>query len=75
MLGEVAAATAGMDVEEVNDIIHRLVRRYERKFLTAPAGRTFQECYNVRKVTPTKEYLSVYGSVVEMLNKQGLDMA
>jgi methylamine--corrinoid protein Co-methyltransferase len=74
MLGEVATAAAGMDVEQVNDIIHRLIRRYERRFLTAPAGRTFQECYNVRRVTPTKEYLKVYETVVEMLRKQGIDM-
>ena len=74
MLGEVASATAGMDVVEVNDMLHRLLRRYERRFLTAPAGRTFQECYNVRRVTPTKEYLKVYETVVDMLRKQGLDM-
>mgnify|MGYP001027408406 len=74
MLGEVASAAAGMDVGEVNDIIHRLVRRYERKFLTAPVGRTFQECYNVRRITPSKEYLKVYETVVDVLRKHGIDM-
>ncbi|HOQ26546.1 MAG TPA: monomethylamine:corrinoid methyltransferase, partial [Methanomassiliicoccaceae archaeon] len=74
MLGEVASAAAGMDVGEVNDIIHRLVRRYERKFLTVPVGRTFQECYNVRRITPSKEYLKVYETVVDVLRKHGIDM-
>ena len=74
MMGEVASAAAGMDVGEANAILQRLLRRYERKFLTAPAGRTFQECYNIRKVTPTKEYLQVYEAAVELLRKQGLDM-
>ena len=74
MLGEVSTATAGMDIGEVNDIIHRLVRGYERRFLSAPAGRTFQECYNVRRVTPTKEYLKVYKTVADMLCKHGIAM-
>ena len=39
ILGEVCMAAAGMDVGEANDLIHRLVRRYERKFLSAPVGR------------------------------------
>ena len=75
MMGEVATASAGMDPEDVNDILNRLVKKYERQYLTAPQGRTFQECYNVRKIVPTKEYLKVYESSTEILTELGLDMS
>jgi methylamine--corrinoid protein Co-methyltransferase len=74
MLGEVASAAAGMPVEEINKILDELVGSYERHYLTAPQGRTFQECYNVRRVVPTKEYLEVYGEAIESLRRMGLDM-
>jgi len=74
MLGEVAEATAGMDVGEINHILKQLIYSYERKYLTAPMGRTFQECYNVRKIVPTKEYLNVYASAIDVLSRLGLDI-
>mgnify|MGYP000954405553 CR=1 FL=1 len=74
MLGEVSAAAAGMDVDDVNRLIKKIVRSYERQYLTAPLGRSFQECYNVRKVVPTKEYLRTYDSASETLRDLGLDL-
>ena len=75
MLGEVAIATAGMKIDDVNDIVDKIVRSYERHYLTAPQGRTFQECYNVRKIIPSKEYLKVFDSACDTIRDYGLDLS
>ena len=57
MMGEVARATAGVEISEVNVILDKLVALYEKNYARAPAGKTFQECYDVKTVTPTDEYM------------------
>ena len=75
IMGNAAAATAGMKVEEVNEILAKLVPTYEAHYTDAPAGKTFQECYDVKTVRPTKEYLEVYDKAVKTLQDFGLDMS
>jgi methylamine--corrinoid protein Co-methyltransferase len=74
MMGEVSRAIAGKDVNDVNAMLDKIVRGYERRYLTAPQGRMFQECYNVRKVTPTKEYVEVYEQSCNNLRRIGVDL-
>ena len=45
---------------------------YEKNYATAPAGKTFQECYDVRKVRPTDEYMQVYDGARKKLEDLGL---
>ena len=75
MMGEVAGATAGMDVAEVNDVLKKLVGLYERDFSHAPAGKRFQECYDVGTVLPTDDYINVYNRAVRTLGRCGLDLS
>jgi methylamine--corrinoid protein Co-methyltransferase len=72
MMGEVARATAGVDVAEVNVILNKLVALYEKNYASAPAGKTFQECYDVKTVTPTDEYMQVYDGARKKLEELGL---
>jgi methylamine---corrinoid protein Co-methyltransferase len=72
MMGEVARATAGVDVAEVNVILDKLVALYEKNYASAPAGKTFQECYDVKTVTPTDEYMQVYDGARKKLEELGL---
>lgn len=37
--------------------------KYESKIAEAGLGKTFQECYDVKKIAPTKEYTELYRSV------------
>ena len=39
MMGEVARATAGVDITEINVILDKLVALYEKNYASAPAGR------------------------------------
>jgi methylamine--corrinoid protein Co-methyltransferase len=72
IMGEAAAATAGMKVSEVNKILEKLVSGYEKNYATAPGGKTFRECYDVLRVKPTAEYMKVYDGAVKKLQDLGI---
>lgn len=71
-MGEVAHAVAGMDLHEVNILLDKLVSMYEKDYKTAPAGKTFQECYDIKKLVPTDEYIKVYDEAVKIMTDLGL---
>jgi len=73
MMAEAARAAAGMETEKVNVILDKLVALYEKDYKTAPKGKPFEECYDVVKLTPTEEYLTVYDEAVQTLTDLGLD--
>ncbi|MDW5555143.1 monomethylamine:corrinoid methyltransferase, partial [Methanosarcina sp.] len=50
----------------------KLVALYEKNYASAPAGKTFQECYDVKTVTPTDEYMQVYDGARKKLEELGL---
>jgi methylamine--corrinoid protein Co-methyltransferase len=72
IMGEAAIAAAGMKVSELNGIILKLLSKYESGFVKPPEGKTFQECYDVKTVKPTAEYLAVYDGAVQVLRDAGL---
>ena len=74
IMGNAAATAAGMKVSDLNDILNKLVPYYEAQYTNAPAGKTFQECYDVKTVKPTQEYLEVYDKAVATLRDIGLDI-
>ena len=74
IMGVASEATCGMKISDVNEILNKLVPSYECNYTDAPAGKTFQECYDVKTVKPTKEYLEVYDKAVAQLKDFGLDI-
>jgi methylamine--corrinoid protein Co-methyltransferase len=46
MMEEVARASADVEISEINMILDKLVALYEKNYASAPAGKTFQECYD-----------------------------
>lgn len=74
IMGESAVAVAGMKVEEVNKILEKLVSGYEKNYAKAPKGKSFPECYDVRSVTPSAEYLEIYAKAVKTLKGLGVPM-
>ena len=73
-MGEAASAAAGMKVSELNEILEKIVSEYEVNYKNAPAGKRFQECYDVVTVKPSDEYLAVYDKVVAKLRDLGLNI-
>lgn len=74
IMGNAAIATAGMKVSDVNEVLAKLIPSYECNLANAPQGKTFQECYDVRTVKPTQEYLEVYDRAAQTLRDFGLDI-
>lgn len=72
MLGHACKAVSGMEVEEVNDILDELIPIYSKQFSKPPMGKKFQECYDLRNITPTEEYLKIYDKASDTLAELGL---
>ena len=73
MLGEASMATCGMDVHDVNTIVNRILSQYESNYSSPPAGKTFQQCYDMENNQPTEEYLDVYDRTLNRLSNCGID--
>lgn len=74
VMGEAARTAAGMKVSELNEIIGKVLSIYEKGFANPPAGKTFRECYDVKTVKPTAEYLEVYDKALATLRDCGFDI-
>ncbi len=73
MMGEASMATCGMELDEVNDIVERILNKYEPFLNKPPLGKTFQECYDVDNIEPTEEYVQVYDKALDTLSGCGID--
>jgi len=74
IMGEAAIATAGMKISDVNEILDRLIRSYETEFHHPPKSKRFQDCYDLKTITPSEEYLGVYENSINLLNELGLEI-
>jgi methylamine--corrinoid protein Co-methyltransferase len=55
-----AAVNSKLKRSDVNDIVKKVVREYEDRFDKAPLGKSFPECYNIKSVRPSEEYMELY---------------
>jgi len=72
IMGEAAIATAGMKITDVNEILDRLIGSYETEFHHPPKSKRFQDCYDLKTITPSDEYLGVYENSINLLSELGL---
>jgi methylamine--corrinoid protein Co-methyltransferase len=73
MLGsvEINEACVGMTRLEGNELAKQLLAKYEDKIDDAPAGKKYQECYDIETGKPCQEYVDLYGEVKEELRQMG----
>jgi methylamine--corrinoid protein Co-methyltransferase len=69
------AAESGIKRGDVNELIKKIVSKYEHRVPEAPLGKAFQECYDVKKAMPTREYIELYGAVKQELLDLGVPFA
>ena len=69
---EVAYATVGMKRDRANEIVKDLLSKYESKIPEPPAGKRFQECFNIETLEPTNEYVDLYEKMKNEMTKYGL---
>lgn len=72
-VAETALAVAGMKRDKANELVASILPLYESNLSRPPEGKTFAECYDVQRVAPTAEYLSIYDGVKDKLTRLGLN--
>jgi methylamine--corrinoid protein Co-methyltransferase len=72
---EMAVAAAKLNRGQANELVLRLLDKYESRIETAPSGSTYQECYEVTSGKPGDDYLRLYGEVKEELAAMGVPLA
>ncbi|MCH7557339.1 MAG: monomethylamine:corrinoid methyltransferase [Planctomycetes bacterium] len=73
MLGsvEINQACVGMSRTQGNELAKELLEKYEDKLDDAPIGTKYQDCYDIETGLPCREYVDLYGQVVEELRAMG----
>lgn len=69
---EMGKAATRFTRQKANELVNRLLQKYEPQIETAPAGSRYQECYDVTTGKPGREYLRLYEEVKEELAKMGV---
>lgn len=74
MMGEVAYAATKLTRVQANELVLKLVPKYEEALLKqeAPKGKTFQELYDLDTLQPCQEYVDLYNEVWVELEEMGL---
>jgi len=57
---EVAHAVIGMKRTEANEIVNRLLPKYENNLDNPPKGKKYQECYDIKTLEPSRECIELY---------------
>ena len=72
--GEVLKKSAGMTRKQVNEIVKVLIPKYESMLGNPPAGKSFQDCYDLEKLEPTQEWRDIYLKVKRELIELGVPL-
>jgi len=72
---EVGKAACKLNREKANELVIRLLEKYESDLTHPPEGDRYQDCYDVEKGKPGEAYLRLYNDVLEELAKMGIPFA
>ena len=62
-----------MTREQANEIVNKLLAKYEKDIPDAPIGKPFREVYDINELVPKQEYLDQYYRIKEEIAKMGID--
>jgi len=74
LASEVALATTGMKRRDLNEIVKDLLKLYEGALEKPDPGKKYQECFDVRKITPEQSYLELYKKSAKTLEDIGIEV-
>lgn len=69
---EMSLAATQLRREQASEVVLRLLERYEDELDAAPAGSTYQECYDVTTGRPGSDYVRLYEQLKEELAGMGV---
>jgi len=71
---EVGHAVAGMKRSDANDLVKKLLTKYEPKLTNPPLGRSLYECWDPDARMPSKEYKGVIKKYKAQMSDLGLEL-
>ncbi|MEW6081101.1 MAG: monomethylamine:corrinoid methyltransferase [Bacillota bacterium] len=73
-MAEVFEASAELSLEKANEIVSYLLSTYEAGLKDPPEGKSFMECFDVKTLAPSKEWVDIADKVAGDLCAHGLPM-
>ncbi len=71
---EVIKRSAGMTRKKANEVVKMLIPKYESMLWHPPIGKSFRDCYDIKTLTPTQEWLDIYLKVKRELIELGVPL-
>jgi len=71
---EVGHAVAGMKLKDANELVKRLLAKYEANLNSPPLGKSLYECWDADAREPTKEYRGVISRYKREMARIGLKL-
>ncbi len=71
---EMGKAACQLTREQANELVIRLLEKYESQIETAPAGSRYQDCFDVTTGKPNDSYVRLYNEVKEELTGMGIPL-
>jgi methylamine--corrinoid protein Co-methyltransferase len=69
---EMTKAASRLNRQQANELVIKLLEKYEPRIPDAPAGDRYQDCYDVETGKPGESYRRLYGEVKEELGALGI---
>lgn len=66
--------SAGITRAAANDIVKDIIPKYEKDLYDPPKGQTFPELYDIKTITPCKEYKDLYLNMRGVAESYGIKM-
>ena len=67
-----ATAKSGIKRKDTNELIKEVLKQYRDQIKHAPAGKSFRECYDLKTIEPSAEYVAIQNHVIQSLKDFGL---
>jgi methylamine--corrinoid protein Co-methyltransferase len=71
---QVAHAAAGLGRVEADEIVKKVLAKYEDRLLDPPKGTRFQDSHDFDSITPCQEYVDLFGRIKDELRSYGLNL-
>jgi hypothetical protein len=72
---EMVKAASRLNREQANELVIKLLEKYESQIPHAPEGDRYQDCYDVESGKPGESYLRLYDEVKAELSGIGIPFA
>jgi methylamine--corrinoid protein Co-methyltransferase len=69
---EVFEASARLTLSQANELVLYLLSKYEDSLKDPPKGKSFTECFDIKTLTPTREWQEIYDRVKADLEAHGM---